>query len=256
MVFQTQRDISSVSQGALSLTAYPTKLTKLWNELARLAPVSKCSYEGCTCGVNKAIADRTESTQVMQFLMGLHKTFESERSQILMQDPIPDVEKAFSMVFAVEKQRVVQLDMVDSSSYMACQSSLKENRREGTDRNFQKCRQFLDKRGLVCTNCHKPEHSQETCFQLHGVPDWYKAFNDKKKRGTMNKNFVANVGEKDVGIVPMAANNVTEIMSELLKVLQRHNLASDPITNSANYIQLEEEFAGNVSNFADIELCY
>ncbi|KAL0461275.1 UNVERIFIED_CONTAM: hypothetical protein Slati_0015100 [Sesamum latifolium] len=114
MVFQIQRDISSVSQGVLSLTAYP-KLMKLWNELACLAPAPKCTCGGCSCGVNEAISVLTASTQVMQFLMGLHETFDSERSQILMQDPLPDVEKDFSMVFAVEKQRVVHLDVVEET---------------------------------------------------------------------------------------------------------------------------------------------
>ncbi|KAL0430573.1 UNVERIFIED_CONTAM: hypothetical protein Sradi_0683300 [Sesamum radiatum] len=34
MVYQFQRDISAVSRNDLTLTAYLTKVTKLWNELA------------------------------------------------------------------------------------------------------------------------------------------------------------------------------------------------------------------------------
>ncbi|KAL2251797.1 UNVERIFIED_CONTAM: Retrovirus-related Pol polyprotein from transposon TNT 1-94 [Sesamum indicum] len=44
----------------------------------------------------------------MQFLMGFHENFDKEKSQLLMMDPLPDLEKAFSMVFAVEQQRSVQ----------------------------------------------------------------------------------------------------------------------------------------------------
>ncbi|KAL0404612.1 UNVERIFIED_CONTAM: hypothetical protein Sradi_2102000 [Sesamum radiatum] len=69
MVFQIQRDISLVSQGALSLTAYLTKLMKLWNELACLAPAPKCTCGSCSCRINEAITALTASAQVMQFLM-------------------------------------------------------------------------------------------------------------------------------------------------------------------------------------------
>ncbi|KAL0385500.1 UNVERIFIED_CONTAM: hypothetical protein Sradi_2944300 [Sesamum radiatum] len=85
MVYQIQREISLVSQRDLSLTAYVTKVKKLWNELACLAPTPKCTCGRCTCGINKAITDRNESSQLIQFLMGLHDSFDSERSQILMQ---------------------------------------------------------------------------------------------------------------------------------------------------------------------------
>ncbi|KAL0444679.1 UNVERIFIED_CONTAM: hypothetical protein Slati_2190600 [Sesamum latifolium] len=69
MIFQIERDITSVSQRDLSLTAYLTKLTKLWNELICLVPPPRCTCGACTCGVNKAITDQTASSQLMQFLM-------------------------------------------------------------------------------------------------------------------------------------------------------------------------------------------
>ncbi|KAL2237745.1 UNVERIFIED_CONTAM: hypothetical protein Sindi_0966200 [Sesamum indicum] len=84
-----------------------------------LAPTPKCTCGGCTCGVNKGISERNENTQLMQFLMGLHESFNNERSQILMQDPLPDLEPAFSMIFTVQKQRAVDTDIGDNSRHMA-----------------------------------------------------------------------------------------------------------------------------------------
>ncbi|KAL0417211.1 UNVERIFIED_CONTAM: hypothetical protein Slati_3553000 [Sesamum latifolium] len=101
--YQLQREISTMSQQDLDLTAYLTKVTKLWNELDCLAPSPRCTCGACTCGINKAIAYLASSTKLMQFLMGLHESYNGERSQILMMDPLPDVEKAFSMVYAIEK---------------------------------------------------------------------------------------------------------------------------------------------------------
>ncbi|XP_020555066.1 uncharacterized protein LOC110013264 [Sesamum indicum] len=111
--------VSSSRELWLEIQAYVTKLKKIWNELMCLAPAPKCTCGGCSCGVNKGIAERNENTQLMQFLIGLYESFDNERSQILMQDPIPDLERAFSMIFTVEKQRAVQTDLGDSSRHMA-----------------------------------------------------------------------------------------------------------------------------------------
>ncbi|KAL2252653.1 uncharacterized protein LOC110012418 [Sesamum indicum] len=78
MIYQIQREISFISQRDLSLTAYVTKLKKYWNELLFLAPNPKCTCGGCTCGVNKAIEEKTEHVQLMQFLMVLHESFDRE----------------------------------------------------------------------------------------------------------------------------------------------------------------------------------
>ncbi|KAJ8763304.1 hypothetical protein K2173_001442 [Erythroxylum novogranatense] len=46
---------------------------------------------------------REESTKLMQFLMGLNPTFDNVRSQILNLEPLPHIDKAYSMVLRVEK---------------------------------------------------------------------------------------------------------------------------------------------------------
>ncbi|KAL2241105.1 UNVERIFIED_CONTAM: hypothetical protein Sindi_0751700 [Sesamum indicum] len=57
MIYQIQREISSISQGDMTLTNYLTKVKKLWDEIFCLAPSPKC-----TCGVNKAINEMHSST--------------------------------------------------------------------------------------------------------------------------------------------------------------------------------------------------
>ncbi|KAL0332851.1 UNVERIFIED_CONTAM: hypothetical protein Scaly_2186600 [Sesamum calycinum] len=96
--------VEAFMYGDLSLTAYWTKVKKLWNELNCLAPMPKCTCGGCTCGINKSITELNVSTQLMQFLMGIHDVFDSERSQVLMMDPLPDIEKAFSMFLPLKNR--------------------------------------------------------------------------------------------------------------------------------------------------------
>ncbi|KAL0407843.1 UNVERIFIED_CONTAM: Retrovirus-related Pol polyprotein from transposon RE2 [Sesamum radiatum] len=169
MIYQLQREISSISQCNLSLTEYLTKVTKLWNEINCLAPMPK-------------------SAQVMQFLMGLHDSFNNERSQILMLDPLPDIEKAFSMVCTVEKQRAVHNELEANSGHMA--------------------------------------------YQMTEI---------KRKR----KAVAANVEIREEGSAKTSSQNITEIVAEVLKVMQKNIVATNPLTSYANYAQFDEEFASN-----------
>ncbi|KAL2242369.1 UNVERIFIED_CONTAM: Retrovirus-related Pol polyprotein from transposon RE1 [Sesamum indicum] len=249
-IYQLQREISSISQGNMTLTSYLTKLKKLWNELFCLSPPPKCTCGGCSCGINKAIAETNSATQLMQFLMGLHETFDKEKSQLL---PLPDLEKAFSMTFAVEQQRSVQMNLVDNANNTAYQVALRDS--GGPRRQVQRRRTVFekDKRGLLCSHCHKQGHLKETCFQIHGAPEWYKALNERKKQPGGAYNFAGNLDTKEVDKTDMVATkadaqtDVVSMVAELLKLMKNKETRSDPISSFVNYIQSDEEFAGNTS---------
>ena len=70
-------------------------------------PVPNCSCRSCTCGNVKAVTSILSNNQLMQFLMGLNESFDGIRSQILLLDLLPSVNKVYSMVLRIEKQREV-----------------------------------------------------------------------------------------------------------------------------------------------------
>ena len=104
LIYQIQREIASISQGTMSVSQYYTKLKKVWDELNCLMHVPNCSCRPCTCGNFKAVASILSNNQLMQFLMGLNESFDGIRSQILLLDPLPSVNKIYSMVLRIEKQ--------------------------------------------------------------------------------------------------------------------------------------------------------
>ncbi|KAL0461878.1 UNVERIFIED_CONTAM: hypothetical protein Slati_0075400 [Sesamum latifolium] len=149
-----------------------------------------------------------------------------------MQDLLPDVERGFAMVFAVEQQRSVYSTMTDSSRHMAYQLTVKENKRETGYRFMKKKKPYVDKRKLACTHRHTPGHTQETCFQVHGVLEWYKTLNDRKRKGPSNRNFAAAAvdgNETSADVSP--TQNMAELMSNLIKLMQKNNLPNDPVTD-------------------------
>lgn len=81
------------------------------------------------------------------------------------------------------------MDIEATSNSVACQFALKENRREG-DKALQRNKFVFDKRKSIFSHCKKQGHAQDTCFQLHGVPDWYKSMTDRRQKG---REFAASV---------------------------------------------------------------
>ncbi|KAL0315708.1 UNVERIFIED_CONTAM: hypothetical protein Sradi_5449000 [Sesamum radiatum] len=222
MLYQIQRELSTVSQGDLSVTAYLTKVISLKNE----------------------------STELMQFLMGLHEVYESERSQILMMDPLPDVEKAYAMVLSVEKQRSVHINMKDFQHTNSIYHVAGKENKRGFNA-VQKKKLFIDKRSLICDHCHKSGHSKDSCFKLHGIPDWYKTLPEQKKKESGVKGFAASVtdvackeGSSHQSSDVPNQNNVSVMMAELLKLVKENAQPSNPLTvNYANYVYDDVEFA-------------
>lgn len=67
LLYQIQREISTVTQGNLTVAQYYTKLKKYWDELACVTLVPECS-----CSSAKAVADSLDSNKLIQFLIGLN----------------------------------------------------------------------------------------------------------------------------------------------------------------------------------------
>ncbi|XP_058005416.1 uncharacterized protein LOC131181386 [Hevea brasiliensis] len=114
LIYHIQRKISSISQGNGSVAKYFTRLKKLWDELASIECLTACS-----CGVAKEIADITDRNKLMQFLMGLDESFEQARNQILLTDPLPSINKAYSMVIKFEAHKQIAFNFSELTGEVA-----------------------------------------------------------------------------------------------------------------------------------------
>lgn len=71
-----------------------SKLMSLWNELGNYVKIPTC-----TCDAAEKMAKMLEQDKVHRFLMGLDDdVYGNIRSQILALDPLPSLDKIFSMV--------------------------------------------------------------------------------------------------------------------------------------------------------------
>ncbi|KAL0393131.1 UNVERIFIED_CONTAM: hypothetical protein Sradi_2535900 [Sesamum radiatum] len=189
LVYKLQRDIASISQGTLNVVEYFNNLTALWDELECLMPTRTCSCGLCVCGFTKIAAEDDNLTKLVQFLMGLNYSYDSIRNQILVMDLFPSVNKTYAMVLRIERQRLVNLQN-DSNEGVALQARWNDYKNnygtkgglQNTYRGNHRGKGVIDKRAQICSNCGRSGHTKETCFKLHGVPDWYKTLKDQKRK--------------------------------------------------------------------------
>ncbi|KAJ9135736.1 hypothetical protein P3X46_032887 [Hevea brasiliensis] len=152
MIYQLQRKVSSVSQKNDSVACYFTKLKRLWDELDSIHVLPSC-----TCGVLKEIAEITNRNRLMQFLMGLNDVFEPTRNQILLTDPLPSVNKAYSTITKFETQKQELTNFSDTQG-----------------QNFKRDSKKYDPKKGHCDFCNMDGHIREGCFKIIGYPDWFK----------------------------------------------------------------------------------
>ncbi|XP_075076380.1 uncharacterized protein LOC142163029 [Nicotiana tabacum] len=96
-IFFLHKEITTLSKGISSVSAYFSKLTDLWEEYDALM---RC--RGCDCPKSKSYFEHFEYLRLLQFLMGLNEICSQPRSQILMMSPVPTLNKAYSMIVSEE----------------------------------------------------------------------------------------------------------------------------------------------------------
>lgn len=63
--------------------------------------------------------------------MGLNDSYDHVKKQVLVMDPLPSINKVYSMVLRVEKQRKIHISLSDSVVYNAMMAKSKNFRNFG-----------------------------------------------------------------------------------------------------------------------------
>ncbi|KAL0415978.1 UNVERIFIED_CONTAM: hypothetical protein Slati_3429700 [Sesamum latifolium] len=184
LLYKSQREISSMPQGNMSVTTYYTKLKQLWDELVYLMPTAMCKCGKCERGCNKTKTDWVDGNQLIQFLMGLNKSFFYIRNQILVLERFSKVNKAYSMVLRIERRRQVNLEFAEAREISAVQV------------------RTIEQRGNI---------------------EWYKDLNDqRRKNGNAGKAYVVADTEqhRPVDSINYASSDMITELMEALRIVQ------------------------------------
>jgi hypothetical protein len=178
-VFQLQQKMSSLSQENDSVSTYFTSLKGLWDELDHQEPLP-C----CTCGAVKALQAKHQRQYVYQFLMGLNESFSHIRGQILLLDPLPPMNKVFSLVLQEERQRGLS---ISSGSFNHNTTALLTKTAVSSQPRTNSKANYKGKNRPTCSHCGIYGHTMEKCYRLHGFPPGYKFTKGKNASSVANQ---------------------------------------------------------------------
>lgn len=105
----------------------------------------------------------------MQFLQGLHESFYSLRSHILLIEPFPSVNKVYSLISQEEKHRELissHFTSNNASALVAKKYTPDSNRCRGSSSKEQ----IGSSSNCNCSYCHRDGHTIDECYKLHGYP--------------------------------------------------------------------------------------
>ncbi|KAF3629661.1 hypothetical protein FXO37_28837 [Capsicum annuum] len=117
---EQKKELSRLTQGNSSVAAYFTKLKRLWDELDSLNSNIKCTCV-CSCEGKQKLEKSLEDERLIVFLMSLNDTYAQARGNILMLNPLPDLNHSYSLILQDEDQRETYMSPListDSSSFM------------------------------------------------------------------------------------------------------------------------------------------
>ncbi|KAM1479790.1 hypothetical protein ACFX2I_027022 [Malus domestica] len=228
-LFHIEQEIHGSVQGNLNIGAYYTKLKSFWDERDAL-----CALPTCACGAAKELMQFQQSQKTMKFLMGLNESYAAVRGQLLLMDPLPAVNKAFSLIIQDEKQRAVSIHAPGRSSITdAAAFAVRDNMRN-SGRNFSPRNSHLkcgrcDATGhtsetcrahLKCDYCNWRGHTIDQCRKLKKAKDNSDKGDYQDRRGSNSQGFNSKANHVDIKPTPPA----TSPSSYSLTPEQYHNL--------------------------------
>jgi len=167
----------------------------------------------------------------IRFLTSLNENFGMVKSQILLMDPLPPMNKIFSMVLQHERQGNFSSPSEDSVLVNYADS----RKFKGNNSGKSYAQGASSKNGVrVCTFCGRSNHTVETCWKKHGVPPHLqKNFNSSSANHVAKEEVNA---ENTPPCVDLQATSVIthEQYEKLMSLLQNSSINQDSGTAHAS----------------------
>ncbi|MCH79444.1 integrase catalytic region [Trifolium medium] len=228
--------INNLKQGSKSVLDYFIEMKALWEELNshRPLPVCTCIHQ-CRCPAMQLVRNYRHEDQILQFLQGLNDSFTIVKTQILLLEPLPTINKVYSLVVQEESNLQTNAHVVDESSSLinAAQRYASNGKGAASSQSKNSNRQ--------CTFCHRSGHTVDFCYQKHGHPSFNKTKSSVNATNTAVVNDSSEMDNIDEGSSSSASASFSqEQFGQFMAMLQHANLLppSQASTSSSNANQI------------------
>ncbi|CAH9124679.1 unnamed protein product [Cuscuta epithymum] len=244
--YELRCSLSNIRQDGQSISAYFSRLRRVWDEMVSIDTAPDCKCGKCSCNISKQLIDSRDRDRLYDFLMGLDDAYAQLKSQILATRPVPTLTAAYHLVLESEQHRSITSARKPGGDGTAFYTQIKSlpGRRPAA------------KEGRSCSYCGRTNHTYDTCFARIGYPtNW----NIKSKENRLPGNLTqARLGDSrisreggsrevatfnhkhsspQVAHVDSKQNTQLGISDEQLQKLARlvrHELQDETNTSSAN----------------------
>ncbi|KAI3754367.1 hypothetical protein L1987_54149 [Smallanthus sonchifolius] len=232
--YELKQRLNVTRQDGASVSAYYTKLRRIWDEINVVLPTPRCTCDECKCEIGKKLVESKEKERLYEFLLGLDADFAVIRTQILAMKPTPSLSNAYHMVAEDEQQRTIATGKKTIPEAAAFQANRKET--SSSKKPWQKGDKTSTANKVEhCTFCGKDGHNKEGCFKRIGYPDWWPG----KKEGPKPKaalaetlpSSVPGLTEEQYGLFLKMLGGINYVKNQRLKLISQRVLG-DIITNT------------------------
>ncbi|MCH92327.1 flavonol sulfotransferase-like protein, partial [Trifolium medium] len=172
-----QEEIYSLRQGDSTISAYYTKLKRLWQELDNFRPIPESSCVN-NCAAILKMKSYKDSDQVIRFLKGLNEQYSAVRAQIMLMDPLPKIAKVYSLLVQQERQIPLSIDESKVLAVSGVQSNSAGRGYAGNGRGNGKSTRGgrtsggrgNGKGNKLCSYCGQTNHIVDNCWEKYGYP--------------------------------------------------------------------------------------
>jgi hypothetical protein len=207
-ISELQQEIYALKQESRSVTDFYSDLKVLWEELELYLPIPTCTcHHRCVCQAMRTARSNNLLLHTVRFLTGLNENFATVKSQILLMDPLPPLNKVFSLVLQHERQGNFAPSKDSDALINAAKSRFASSSKNSTK---------------ICTFCGRDNHTVETCFKKHGLPPHL--------RKASSSNNASIEGGSDEAIAAHGSDSSSNIITQdqalqLISLLQILSLA-------------------------------
>ena len=117
----------------------------------------------CQCLVQCSYVTYRAQDYMIRFLHSLIEQYAAARSQIMLLDPLPNINHVFSMIVQQERQL---------NKYLMEESKVLANMTTGGKKMLVKSK--ATSKGKMCSHCGKGGHTVEVCYKKHDYPPGFK----------------------------------------------------------------------------------
>ncbi|XP_057522436.1 uncharacterized protein LOC130802433 [Amaranthus tricolor] len=167
-IFDLTVKTNKIQQGTDTIETYYSKLIMLWKEIDRRQPNPMKDPDDII-----VYSQLIQKNRLYQFLAGIHQTFDKDRRDLLLLDPLPTVEEAYASI----RREILRRGIMKTEPSLNVESPGSGGVFSAKGRIY---RREDDKPHLKCTHCGGTRHTKNECFKLVGYPKWWP---DEKKRG-------------------------------------------------------------------------